>query len=296
MMLTLLKILPRKQMSRLAGKIMHWRGPQWWARLSIRTFAKMYNIRVFEASESMDSYKSIGEFFVRNLRDGARTIGDAPILHCADSVINSAGVIDCLNNKTQLIQAKGLHYSLEEFLCDPTASERFLDGQFATYYLCPTDYHRVHSPMTGTITHVKWVPGDLWPVNNASVQGVPNLFVRNERVIVEIKTPAGVIAMVFVGAINVGSIHIKAVPELRTNQEKWNGNGSKVQMDFAPQISVSKGDEVGHFSMGSTIVMVWSKSAMELLNSETAFSDFKVSSLLGKAVQVRENINKVRGW
>jgi phosphatidylserine decarboxylase len=247
------KYLPKRQLSRFIGKFIHWQGPKWWARSSIRLFAWYYNINLSEAEKSYVDYASIGDFFVRRLKRGVRPVGDGWALHPADSRITQAMPIE----SGTLIQAKGLTYSLKDFTQDDDCAKKWDEGLFITYYLCPTDYHRVHSPVDGKITNVKLVPGELWPVNDWSTSNIPQLFSVNERVLVEIQTPLGPVGVVFVGATNVGQICLSFDDSVRGNQDE---DLSIRYKSYEPAISIKKSDELGMFRMGSTVVMLYPRA------------------------------------
>ncbi|MFV8259278.1 archaetidylserine decarboxylase [Bdellovibrio bacteriovorus] len=247
------RILPKRRLSRWVGHFMHWKGPSLWARLSIRGFAWLYNIDLAEAEKSYDQYPSIGEFFVRRLKPGIRPVGTGWAVHPADSKITQAAAID---NGT-LIQAKGLTYKLKDFTQDPDSDKKWAGGFFMTYYLCPTDYHRVHSPVDGNITDVRYMPGELWPVNEWSTTNVKDLFSVNERVLVEIETDLGPVGVVFVGATNVGHIVLSFDEKIRGNQK---GPHIFEHKHYSPEIPVHKGSELGMFRMGSTVVMLYPPS------------------------------------
>jgi phosphatidylserine decarboxylase len=244
------RILPKRRLSRLVGKIMHWQGPTWWARLSIKSFAGWYNIALDEAEKPYTEYPSIGDFFIRRLKSGIRPVGASWAVHPADSKITQAAPID---NGT-LIQAKGHTYKLSDFTQDPDSAKKWAGGFFMTYYLCPTDYHRVHSPVDGAITDVRYMPGELWPVNDWSTTNVPNMFALNERILVEIQTDLGPVAAVFVGATNVGHICLSFDPTIQGNQT---GPHIFKHKRYSPEIPVHKGSELGMFRMGSTVVMIY---------------------------------------
>ncbi|WP_374080247.1 archaetidylserine decarboxylase [Bdellovibrio bacteriovorus] len=247
------RILPKRRLSRWVGYFMHWKGPSLWAKLSIRGFAWLYNINLDEAEKPYTAYPSIGEFFVRRLKAGIRPVASSWAVHPADSRITQAAPID---NGT-LIQAKGLSYRLDEFTQDPECQKKWAGGYFLTYYLCPTDYHRVHSPVDGAITNVRYMPGELWPVNEWSTTNVKNLFSVNERVLVEIETDLGPVAAVFVGATNVGHICLSFDETIKGNQK---GPHIFQHKNYSPEIPTHKGSELGMFRMGSTVVMIYPPS------------------------------------
>lgn len=248
-MLELLKFLPRKHLSRLTGWIVHWRGPAFWNRLLIGLFAGLYRIDLNEAEKSAWDYPSLGEFFVRRLRAGVRPLASAWAVHCADSRILASGRIE----KGLCLQAKGKSYAVKDLLVDPDWIGKFEDGFFATYYLCPTDYHRVHSPVDGYIRRVAYVPGDLWPVHDRAVNEMDGLYLVNERVVVEIATDKGAVAVVFVGALNVGSIELSFDSIVKGNQGR-----PFLEKTYEIPREIKKGDELGMFRMGSTVVTLFS--------------------------------------
>lgn len=247
------RILPKRRLSRWAGVLMHLNLPPFLARISIKAFASMYKIDLDEAELPYHKYTSIGDFFVRRLKPGIRPVGDSWAVHPADSVITQNAPID----GGTLIQAKGITYKLEEFTQDPEAKKKWAGGYFLTYYLCPTDYHRVHSPVDGVITDVRYMPGQLWPVNEWSTTNVKDLFTVNERVLVEIQTDLGPVGVVFVGATNVGHIVLSFDETIRGNQK---GPHIFKHKKYSPEIPVHKGSELGMFRMGSTVVMLYPPS------------------------------------
>lgn len=242
----LLYLLPKNILSRIVGWLMHQPVGVW----AIRLFASVYRINISEAEKPIEQYKSIGNFFVRRLRAGARPLGNSPLVHPADSVISQISSIQ----NGQLVQAKGRLYSIQTLLDDEQAIAKYDQGLFATYYLCPTDYHRVHSPVQGQITAVSYLPGQLWPVNEWSVNSIADLFCRNERVVVEFSTEWGAIALVFVGATNVGKITLSFENQIVSNQ---NSAQKKKKIIYENPLFIEKGQELGMFHMGSTVVMCY---------------------------------------
>jgi phosphatidylserine decarboxylase len=256
--------VPKNLLSYWVGKFIHFRFPQPIRGVLIRAFAHLYRIKVEEASKPIDSYESVGDFFIRQLKPGVRPIGAADYIHPADSKMTARGVVV----GQQLIQAKGSTYPLGAFLQDALV-DRWQKGYFITYYLCPTDYHRVHSPVDGVIKEVRYVPGNLWPVNDWSVTNISELFVKNERVVIEIETLRGPVAVVLVGATNVGSIRLTFEPSLRTNHTHKREPNKITYVEPQP---VKKGDELGMFCMGSTVIVV-TTSAWDELKTITQSSE-----------------------
>ena len=234
-MLKILKFLPRVFISRTVGKLAALKAPSFIVRPVINWFAKRYQINLEEAEKAIHEYESLNAFFTRKLKTGIRPLADTYFVHPADSRMTQFGLIE---NNT-LIQAKGLQYKLSEFIGNEEKAKKYEGGVFIVYYLCPTDYHRVHSPVEGTVKEIKKLGLDLWPVNEASVSSIENLFITNERAVVSINSQLGPVEVVFVGATNVGSI------EVLKNESEF----------------VKKGEELGVFHMGSTIVMIYPKSA-----------------------------------
>ena len=208
-----------------------------------------------EAEKPLLAYRSLDELFSRSLKQGLRPIGQEPV-HPADSQLTQWGRIPIEVTGQELIQAKGHNYSLEKFLGSVDA-QPYCGGHFLTYYLCPTDYHRVHSPVSGEITRFHYVPGQLWPVNNWSVRNIKDVFAINERVIIEIKTSQGLMALVMVGATNVGKMTLTFHQGLSTYDLHKSGQRDVQYADGENQVKV--GDEVGAFHFGSTVVLLYSQ-------------------------------------
>ena len=248
-MLWALKWLPRKLMSRFIGWLVHFKIP-FLHKVGVRIFAWYYNIDLGEAEKSLDEYHTIGDLFTRRLKSGLRPISNSWAVHPCDSEIIQHGPI----SDGTLIQAKGLSYQVSKLIEDPQAHQKFDDGYFVTYYLCPTDYHRVHSPVHGFVKHVLYRSGDLWPVNFSAIENVQDLYVVNERLIIEMATEYGPVGIVMVGATNVGSMRLAFDPKIRTNR----GEQSVVH-DYKPPVEIAKGDELGIFHMGSTVIVLYSK-------------------------------------
>ncbi len=251
---------------------MHLRLPSFLSRIIIKIFAKAYRINLAEAEFHIEKYPSLGEFFVRKLKTGLRPIGQTWALHPADSLITQAGKISA----GQLIQAKNKTYSLQSFTQDKQALARYNNGAFLTYYLCPLDYHRVHSPVDGEIKRVLHIPGSLWPVNSWSTENIHELFSVNERVLVEIETARGLVGVMFVGATNVGKIILSFDAEIIGNQLL----SSAVKEKTYSNLQLKKGDELGMFRMGSTIVMLY---------AENTIASEGFAKLLGQRVRVNSD-------
>ncbi len=269
----LLPIVPKNDLSHLVGRLVHHELPPLLAQKSVEIFARYYKINLNEAELPVEQYRTIGELFTRKLKAGLRPIGLGPV-HPADSLITEAGRIE----RDHLIQAKGKKYSVAEFLRNPTLAVEFEGGSFLTYYLCPTDYHRVHSPVDGEITLSCHVPGALWPVNEWSVNSIQKLFNVNERVVTLIATPHGMVAVIMVAATNVGNMSMSYDAGIATNTRE-KGRAVKEKMYQAP-ISIRRGEELGVFHMGSTVVVLYPKGYISL----------EAASLKGQQVKVGESV------
>lgn len=259
----------------MLGLLLHVRLPKPLPQIIIYFFAKAYRIRTEEAEKSIWDYPSLGEFFVRGLKDGVRPLAPNWLLHCADSVITQAGEI----REGLAIQAKGSMYSIAR-LCTETGTpeKNFDSGFFLTYYLCPTDYHRVHSPITGEVTHAKYIPGDLWPVNEWSTRSIPSLFCINERIVLRIKSEIGEMILVLVGATNVGHIELAFDASIKANQ----GQAAR-DKKYAPPVPLRKGQELGRFRMGSTVILLLDEKMKSKIMQENP--EWNISALRDKAVQ-----------
>jgi phosphatidylserine decarboxylase len=218
----------------------------------IRQFASAFDVDLDEVrGEVPDDFASFNEFFVRELKDGARPIdGDEDAVVCpVDGTISVAGRI----RGDTIFQAKGLDYTLGDLLAtDLDAAEHYVDGAFATIYLAPYNYHRVHAPLAGELVAARYVPGDLFSVNEGTVSRVKGLFRRNERLVMHFRTAIGPAALIFVGALNVGSISTPWTGEIRPRK-----SGVVDVLDISSHpVAVDKGDLLGWFNMGSTVILL----------------------------------------
>lgn len=246
-------ILPHHPLSRLMGLLTHSELPAW-KNFYIKQIIRHYQVNIEEAADTdINSYRSFNEFFTRALKPEARPINKqaGALVSPADGVISQAGKIAA----GDIIQAKGKNYTVIDLLGgDQERAKPFNAGQFATIYLSPKDYHRLHMPVAGTLKEMVHIPGRLFSVNAATTNSVPRLFARNERVACLFDTAAGPMALVLVGAIFVASIetvwHGVVTPPTEKNILTWQYTGSK-----APRLKL--GEEMGRFNMGSTIIMLF---------------------------------------
>ncbi|MBW3531219.1 archaetidylserine decarboxylase [Shewanella sp. NKUCC06_TVS] len=253
-------MLPKHLLSRLVGKLAAAEAGAL-TTAAIKWFIKQYKIDMSEAAQSEpEAYKSFNAFFTRALKPGIRPLDmDADIMvHPVDGAVSQLGPI----KNGRIFQAKGHHYSSLTLLGDQAEdAKRFEGGDFATIYLAPKDYHRIHMPIKGTLSKMTYVPGELFSVNPLTARHVPGLFARNERVVAIFETELGPLAMVLVGATIVASI-----------ETVWAGTvtpptGKQVfTWEYPPQgpdaITLDKGEEMGRFKLGSTVVMLFAKNAI----------------------------------
>lgn len=225
----------------------------WFKNLFIRFICWKFKVDISEAaSAELADYPSFNAFFTRELREGIRPVakGDSIVISPVDGAISQLGPV----SDGRIVQAKGRDYSLLELLGgDEQLAAQFEGGQFATIYLSPRDYHRIHMPLSGTLKTMRYVPGKLFSVNPRTARTVPRLFARNERVITVFDTEFGPVVQVLVGAIFVGSMETvwegKITPPYGDTVREWDYSGQD-------PIHMKKGDEMGRFNMGSTVVML----------------------------------------
>jgi len=218
----------------------------------IRGFLTLYDVNTGEVRRSVpDDFPTFNAFFTRELKDGARVVDAAgnALVSPADGTLSAAGTL----RGRHLLQAKGIEYTLDDLLAaDLDTARAFADGTFATIYLAPWNYHRVHAPLDGELVAAHYVPGDLFSVNASTAAHVPGLFRRNERVNLHFATAQGPLVVVLVGALNVGSITTPWSGEIRPRR-----HGVVEVLDLSAHArSVHKGDLLGWFNMGSTVIVL----------------------------------------
>lgn len=249
------RLLPQHAISRLTGWLARRETP-WLKDALIRGFLKLYRVDMADAVEpDPGAYRSFNAFFTRALRDGARPMPDDPetVVSPVDGTVSRAGALD----DDELLQAKGFRYSLASLLGgDPPDALR--GGGFATLYLAPYDYHRIHAPAAGRLVEMRYLPGRLFSVNGATVSALPRLFARNERVACLFETEFGPMAVVMVGALNVGSIETTWAGQVAPGPDRqaftW-----RYPADGPGCVEFGRGDEIGRFNLGSTVIVVLPK-------------------------------------
>ncbi len=248
-------LLPQSLLTRCIGAFARRRVPGL-TPLVIRRFIAAYGVDMAEAVDpDPAAYPTFNAFFTRPLRAGARPLAPPPALLCpCDGTVSAAGALD----GQKLLQAKGVLYSASDLLGDSELAEHYTGGTFATIYLAPRDYHRVHMPATGALERMAYQPGRLFSVNPATVAGRPGLFARNERVVASFRGLGTTFAMVLVGAMIVGGI-----------RTPWAGrvtprSGEPWQIRNAAEITCERGAEMGRFELGSTVILLFPAGCVTL--------------------------------
>jgi len=252
-------LLPKQALTAFAGFVAS-RERGWVTTEIIRWFVGKYQVNMSEAANSdIASYRTFNDFFTRALKTGARLLAQAELICPVDGAISQFGVIE----HDQIFQAKGHHYSTTALVGgDAVLAAQYQDGSFATLYLSPKDYHRIHMPCEGRLTRMICVPGELFSVNPATARGVPGLFARNERVVCVFESARGPFVLILVGATIVGSMatvwHGVVNPPRGKAVREW-----RYPAESTPAIVLKQGDEMGRFLLGSTVVMLFPKGPLQ---------------------------------
>ena len=237
------RLLPQHLISRLVGYVAN-SNIRWLKNICIRIAIRKYSINLSEAQdEDINSYPSFNHFFTRQLKDGARPVSGT-ICSPADGSISAIGSV----NGESIVQAKGINYSVNKLLAKENCTA-YQQGSFATIYLSPKDYHRVHCPSNAILRSARYVPGKLFSVNQATTEGLKDLFAINERLVMEFDSNEGKMAVIMVGAMIVAAI-----------QPIWRDRPYKaktlIKEDFDTRKKFNIGDELGQFQMGSTVIIL----------------------------------------
>jgi phosphatidylserine decarboxylase len=245
-------LLPKRALTVFAGLLANC-NVSWLKNGLITWFISRFAVDMTLAQEeNPTAYACFNDFFIRYLKLEHRPIAKASLVSPVDGVLSQFGLIQ----QGQLVQAKGHEYGVDELLaCTPALSQSFDGGQFATFYLSPKDYHRIHMPCEGTLREMIYVPGQLFSVQPRTARTIPKLFARNERLVVFFDTQFGLMAMVLVGAVVVGAINTV-----------WHGDVFRTTTPFfynyaslEQAIVLEKGEEMGHFKLGSTVILLFAK-------------------------------------
>jgi phosphatidylserine decarboxylase len=268
-------ILPQHALSRLAGSIAA-SDRAWLRDRLIRRFSAAYDVDLSESLRGIGDFATFNDFFTRELKPGARPLADSRqfILSPADGAVSQLGPI----TGGRIIQAKGRDYSIAELLaCSQAEAARFEGGRFATIYLSPRDYHRVHMPAAGRLAATRYIPGDLFSVNTATAEGVDRLFARNERLACLFDGPDGRFASVMVGAMIVAGI-APVWPHRHFGEAS-----TLVHEDFSDQaLDLPAGDEMGRFYLGSTVVLVFEPGRVEWLEALAPGDKLRMGEAIGR--------------
>ena len=263
------KFLPKHALSRFGG---HVANSPWLANFIIENFIRVYGVDLADAERTdPHAYLSFNDFFTRTLRPETRPIDAAAnsLVSPCDGTIGMHGPITA----GRAIQAKGHSYALAELLADTSYAENFRDGTFATIYLAPKDYHRVHAPVTGNLLRADYLRGRLFSVNAATERTIPSLFARNERLICRFATAQGPLAVVMIGAFVVAGI-----------RTVWgDASAAGVGQSYAPErgpLTFAKGSELGHFYLGSTVVLCWPENGPALRAGITTGATLRMGQTL----------------
>lgn len=255
-----LAMLPHQLLSHIVRRATRWRT-RWWKNFLIRTFTRHFEVDMSEAEQpDPTAYPDFNSFFTRALRTGVRPQPDDPAaISCpVDGRVSQAGKI----SGDRVLQAKGHDYSLTALLGgDADRAAPFAGGEFATLYLSPRDYHRIHMPCTGTLRETVYVPGRLFSVAPHTTRAIPGLFARNERLVALFDTETGPMAMVLVGAIFVSCM--ETVWGGIVNPQRGMGlQVTRFDRPGTPPVSLARGAEMGRFNMGSTVILVYGPGQM----------------------------------
>jgi phosphatidylserine decarboxylase len=255
-MMHILYLIPKNWLSRCVGRLVRARFPfslnLWLRNKLIRSF----KIVVEEAEYPLSAYPTFGAFFVRHLKPGARPLANTNWVSPVDGTWTQSLRLDSLTGP--VAKAKGFRFTFDQLAGPGFERDGFLGGRLETLYLAPYNYHRIHSPCAGKLRRARRIPGKLWPVNGWSVSQFPDLFVRNERIILELEVAAGWVWLVLVGATNVGKIRLSHDIPLLGNDPSPN---APLEWISDTGIPIAKGDELGCFEMGSTVLLVMSAAA-----------------------------------
>jgi phosphatidylserine decarboxylase len=272
-------LLPKKLLTVLAGKLSSMRLGSL-TQTMIRRFVKHYKVNMSEAADPrIESYATFNDFFTRALREGVRPLALAPFICPVDAAISQFGPIE----HNQIFQAKGHSYSTRALVGgDQRLADRFDHGHFATLYLAPKDYHRIHMPCEGRLKRMIYIPGDLFSVNPLTARHVPSLFARNERVVCEFDCAHGPMVMVLVGATIVGSVatvwHGVVNPPRTRQPREWRYEGDR-------QVVLAKGAEMGRFLLGSTVILLFPRNVLTFTPDWSATRPVRLGEAMATVIE-----------
>jgi len=262
LLIAALRLIPKNAISRLAGRFVSMRLPGPLQRLEILAFARVFGVDLAEVKQPIASFACLQDFFVRELADGTRPLPDDPAAFVSpcDGAWGESGRVEA----GMLLQIKGRPYSLASLIGDEPRARRYEGGWFATLYLSPRDYHRFHSPCDAQVRHLRYLPGSLWPVNRAGVEGIDALFAQNERICAFFDVDADAVdadvCIVAVGATMVGKVKVDFDP-VTTNV----AGAVATEREYADgEVVLARGEQWGRFEFGSTLVLVGRAESVQL--------------------------------
>ena len=274
------RLLPKRALTALVHWLARLRAPFVRSAL-IRGFVRLYAVDLSEAAEAdVDGYASFNDFFTRALQPGARPVaGGSRTLTCpCDGTVSERGTIDGERLLQARLAAKSRYYTLGQLLGPGGGAADFIGGDFATIYLAPHNYHRVHMPLSGTLTGIDYVPGTLYSVNAATAAALPGLFARNERVVCRFDTAVGPLAVILVGALNVGSISIVGFGDVTPRR----GRRAARLPAPVPAPHFLKGAELGRFNMGSTVILLLARDRVSWHPAFTSGASVRMGAAIGE--------------
>ena len=276
-------LLPQHAITRAV----HWlarRRAAWLRAALIGGFRALYAVDLGEAAEpDPRRYATFNDFFTRALAPGARPLagGERTLVSPCDGTVSECGHIDGERLLQAQLRAKRRTCTLAELTGDAAIAAAFVGGEFATIYLAPRDYHRVHMPLAGRLRAVRYLPGRLFSVNAGTVPLVPRLFARNERVVCLFDSPAGPLAVIFVGALNVGSIGLVGLGDLTPARPR---RARSVEVP-APAVAFARGGELGRFNMGSTVILLLPAGSCRWAPGCTAGTPLRMGEAIGELTE-----------
>lgn len=279
--MTLMRLLPKSALSTAVGRATRAKAPPTVHRWAMRAFARRYHVALNEAEHAFDGYDTFADFFARGLKPGLRPIdpGEDVVVSPVDGTVSQVGTLV----KGRCVQAKGLDFPVARLLGSEAEAARFSDGgTFATLYLSPRDYHRIHAPLAGRVLGYRYIPGAFWPVNRMSVRSKEALFCLNERLVTHLETAAGRCAVVKVGATCVSRIRA-SYDEVLTHRGE-----PSCEAHYEPPRPVAKGQELGRFEMGSTVILVFEPGRIDWEEELAPESVVRMGQRIARVIGGRE--------
>lgn len=280
--LLLLTLLPKNLVSYLTGVLVRISFPGPLGTTLNKAFVKAFGLDMSEAEHPLSHYENIEAVFTRRLKPSSRPLTEDAYCAPCDGILSLTEAVK--EGETTALQVKGSSYSLAELVFGKdTVSDQFQAAWVSTFYLAPHNYHRVHSPLSGNLVSIRHIPGTLWPVNPKFLNKIPRLFAQNERLVFEIRREnGGTVFLVMVGALNVGRITTPFSKKMITNNSLWGKTEPLETLD--PEPKIDKGQELGTFLMGSTVVLVFDKKALDSLPSHPLFVASKKEVQMGESL------------